>query len=112
MTLRFLLAWTTACALAAPSVAAPLAMQQVAPGVFVHQGQQQAWMEAQADDVANLAFIVGDRCVAVVDTGGSPAIGQRLLAAVAQATPLPPAGAGRWPASRRCRRPQRNVRRR
>ena len=89
MALRMLLAWMTASALAAPAVAAPLAMQQVAPGVFVHQGQQQAWMEAQADDVANLAFIVGDRCVAVVDTGGSPAIGQRLLAAVAQATPLP-----------------------
>jgi quinoprotein relay system zinc metallohydrolase 2 len=64
-------------------------MQQVAPGIYVHQGQQQAWMEAKADDVANLAFIVGERCVAVVDTGGSPAIGQRLLAAVAQATPLP-----------------------
>lgn len=89
MALRILLAWMTASALAAAAVAAPLAMQQVAPGVFVHQGQQQAWMEAKADDVANLAFIVGERCVAVVDTGGSPAIGQRLLAAVAEATPLP-----------------------
>jgi len=87
--LRLLLGWMTAWALALPAAAAPLAMQQVAPGIYVHQGQQQAWMEAKADDVANLAFIVGQRCVAVVDTGGSPAIGQRLLAAVAQATPLP-----------------------
>jgi len=87
--LRLLLGWMTAWVLALPAAAAPLAMQQVAPGIYVHQGQQQAWMEAKADDVANLAFIVGQRCVAVVDTGGSPAIGQRLLAAVAQATPLP-----------------------
>ena len=87
--LRLLLGWMTAWVLALPAAAAPLAMQQVAPGIYVHQGQQQAWMEAKADDVANLAFIVGERCVAVVDTGGSPAIGQRLLAAVAQATPLP-----------------------
>lgn len=71
------------------AAAAPLAVQQLAPGVWVHQGQQQAWMEARADDVANLGFIVGDRCVAVIDSGGSPAVGQRLREAVAQVTPLP-----------------------
>jgi quinoprotein relay system zinc metallohydrolase 2 len=71
------------------AAAAPLAVQEMAPGVWVHQGEQQAWMEARADDVANLGFIVGERCVAVIDTGGSPAVGQRLREAVARVTPLP-----------------------
>jgi quinoprotein relay system zinc metallohydrolase 2 len=74
---------------AAPLAAAPLAVQQLAPGVWVHQGVQQAWMEGRADDVANLAFVVGERCVAVIDSGGSPAVGERLRGAVAQVTPLP-----------------------
>lgn len=80
-----MLGWSLALTVAA----APLAVQQLAPGVWVHQGQQQAWMEARADDVANLGFIVGERCVAVIDTGGSPAVGLRLREAVAQVTPLP-----------------------
>lgn len=89
---RMLLSGLTALAVTmahASNLAAPLAMQQLAPGVWVHQGAQQAWMEARADDVANLAFVVGERCVAVIDSGGSPAVGQRLRAAVAQVTPLP-----------------------
>lgn len=76
-----------AWALAASS--APLTVQEVAPGVWVHQGQQQAWMEARADDVANLSFVVGARCVAVIDSGGSPAVGEGLKQAVAKVTPLP-----------------------
>ncbi len=97
--LRPLLGWTTALMLASapawaaaqapPPAAAALAVMQVAPGVYVHQGEQQAWMEARADDVANLAFIVGERCVAVIDSGGSPAVGRRLRAAVMQVTALP-----------------------
>jgi len=68
---------------------APLPVAQLAPGVYVHQGLLQEWQPGNAGDVANLGFIVGSRCVAVIDTGGTPAIGQRLLAAVKRATALP-----------------------
>ena len=39
--------------------------------------------------MANLGFVVGSRCVAVIDTGGTPAVGLALRAAVQRTTPLP-----------------------
>jgi len=75
-------------ALAAPDPAA-LAVSEVRPGVFVHFGALEDWAPANHGDVANLAFVVGSRCVAVIDTGGTPAEGQALRAAVARTTPLP-----------------------
>lgn len=72
--------------------AAPLPFTQIAPGVHLHQGAQLPWgaeSAASGGDVANLGFIVGSRCVAVIDSGGSPQLGRRLRAAVAAATPLP-----------------------
>lgn len=84
-------AWLSVPALAAdaPSEAEPLAVTRVAPGVFVHFGVLEEWQPRNAGDVANLGFIVGSRCVAVVDSGGTPQVGRRLLAAVRKATPLP-----------------------
>ena len=76
----------------AAAQAAALAVVQVAPGVFLHRGAQLPWGVESADaagDVANLGFIVGSRCVAVIDSGGTPEIGQRLRAAVVAITPLP-----------------------
>ena len=64
-------------------------MAQVRPGVFVHVGALEDWAPADGGDVANLGFIVGSRCVAVVDTGGTPGVGQALLAAIERTTPLP-----------------------
>jgi quinoprotein relay system zinc metallohydrolase 2 len=69
--------------------AEPLAVSQVAAGVFVHTGVLEEWQPSNAGDVANLGFVVGSRCVAVIDTGGTPQVGQRLLAAVRRATALP-----------------------
>ncbi len=71
------------------SKVAPLAVTQVKPGIFVHTGALEDWGPANGGDVANLGFIVGSRCVAVIDTGGAPAVGQALRAAVEAATPLP-----------------------
>ncbi|WP_348754771.1 quinoprotein relay system zinc metallohydrolase 2 [uncultured Aquincola sp.] len=76
-------------AMAANAEVAPLAMTQTAPGVWVHTGAVDDWQPRNGGDVANLGFVVGSRCVAVIDTGGTPALGQALRRAVAQATPLP-----------------------
>ncbi|HET8805516.1 MAG TPA: quinoprotein relay system zinc metallohydrolase 2 [Gaiellales bacterium] len=67
----------------------PLPVVQAARGVYVHHGAQEDWLPSNGGDVANLSFVVGERCVAVIDTGGSVEVGQRLRASVAQVTALP-----------------------
>ncbi len=64
-------------------------LQQVAPGVFVHFGRPLPLDAPGHDDIANIGFIVGARCAAVIDTGGSVGIGQALRAALARQTRLP-----------------------
>ena len=66
-----------------------LAVTQLAPGVFVHQGRHEETTAANMGDIANSGFIVGQRCVAVVDTGGSLENGRRLRMAIRQQTRLP-----------------------
>jgi quinoprotein relay system zinc metallohydrolase 2 len=80
-----LLAWA-GCAAAA---AADFTVSQVSPGVFVHVGAIEDWTPAHDGDVANIGFVVGSRCVAVIDSGGTPAVGQALRAAIARETALP-----------------------
>ena len=78
------------CALlCSPLGAADWPLTEVAPGVHVHRGQHVDLDHPARGDSANLAFIVGKRCVAVVDSGGSVATGQALRAAIARTTPLP-----------------------
>lgn len=69
--------------------ATALAVTQVNPGVFAHIGALEDWAPANGGDVANTGFVVGSRCVAVVDSGGTPDIGRALRAAVERTTPLP-----------------------
>lgn len=87
----FALAWAGLCG-ASPAIEA-LPVEEIAPGVHVHAGHHATWPGARGDevegDVANLGFVVGERCVAVIDTGGSPQLGQRLLAAIQHATAQP-----------------------
>jgi len=59
------------------------------PGVFVHIGRQLALDVPGHDDIANIGFIVGKKCVAVIDTGGSVTIGRRLRAEIEQHASLP-----------------------
>lgn len=89
MLLRLMAAWCAVAAAGEPSAVAPLDVIEIADGVFVHQGNQESWGATSQGDVANLGFIVGSRCVAVIDSGGSPAVGAALRAAVARATPTP-----------------------
>lgn len=66
-----------------------LEVREIAPGVFVHEGKVRNWGADGHDDVANLGFVVGTRCVAVIDSGGSPAVGEALRAAVQARTAVP-----------------------
>jgi quinoprotein relay system zinc metallohydrolase 2 len=82
--LTFALAWTSA-ARSGP----PLAMVEVAPGLFVHQGAPEEASAANEDGLANIGFIVGDEAVMVVDPGGSAIEGERLRDAIRAATDRP-----------------------
>ena len=66
-----------------------LAVEEPAPGVYVHRGAPLPLDVPGHDDIANIGFIVGSRCVALIDTGGSVRIGRALRAAVRQRTALP-----------------------
>jgi quinoprotein relay system zinc metallohydrolase 2 len=62
---------------------------EIAPGVFVHAGKLLPLDAPGHDDIANLAFVIGTRCVAVIDTGGSVRTGRALHEAIRQRTQLP-----------------------
>ncbi|MGH8123369.1 MAG: quinoprotein relay system zinc metallohydrolase 2, partial [Rudaea sp.] len=64
-------------------------LSAVAPGVFVHLGKPLALDAPGHDDIANIGFIVGARCVAVIDSGGSVRTGRALRAAIRRHTALP-----------------------
>ncbi len=74
---------------AASPPTAPLAVQEVATGDYAHFGQIALTTPENAGDIANLGIIVGQDAVAIVDTGGSVAGGQRLLMAVHAITDKP-----------------------
>ena len=81
-------AWSQAV-IGAPPEMADFALENPAPGVYVHYGQQAEMTPANFGDVANLGFVAGARCVAVIDTGGTFAVGRALRQAIRRVTPVP-----------------------
>ncbi|OHX34515.1 MULTISPECIES: quinoprotein relay system zinc metallohydrolase 2 [unclassified Methylomonas] len=69
--------------------ATPLSVSEVAPGVYVHLSAYHWPDRANHGEIANIGFIVGDKCVAVIDSGGSPRQGIALRDAVKQLTDKP-----------------------
>ncbi len=53
-------------------------LTEVVNGNYVHIGKHVSIDDKQHDDIANIGFIVGDKCIAVIDTGGSINIGTQL----------------------------------
>jgi quinoprotein relay system zinc metallohydrolase 2 len=80
------LRFTTAAGRAETSA---LAMTEIAPGVFVHNGVHQEASSANKDAIANIGFILGAAGVAVIDPGGSFAEGCALRAAIHARTDRP-----------------------
>ncbi|MFT5134180.1 MAG: quinoprotein relay system zinc metallohydrolase 2 [Gammaproteobacteria bacterium] len=76
-------------AIASAEFAETFNLTEIASGIFVHQGKHVSFESPGHDDIANIGFIVGDKCVAVIDTGGSVNVGRALLSAIEDVTSLP-----------------------
>ncbi|PHS71401.1 MAG: MBL fold metallo-hydrolase [Methylophaga sp.] len=64
-------------------------IKEVTSGIYYHQGLHQDASESNIGAIANVGFIVGERCVAVIDTGGSYLEGTYLRQAIKKQTDLP-----------------------
>jgi len=62
-------------------------LSEIAPGIFIRVGHHGTIFEDQ--EIANIGFIIGTRCVAVIDTGGSIEEGKALQKAIREKTSLP-----------------------
>ena len=66
-----------------------LRLEEVARGVFVAQGQHGLFTVENGGHISNLTAIIGAQSIAVIDTGGSIAVGRALLAAIQAVSALP-----------------------
>jgi len=69
--------------------AKPLPITKVAKGVYAHLGRLEVWSATNRGDTANLSFVIGSKCIAVIDTGSTLKIGLELKAAIRLASKLP-----------------------
>jgi quinoprotein relay system zinc metallohydrolase 2 len=53
-------------------------LEEIAEGIYLHRGRHVGLDDPARGDSANIGFIEGERCVAVVDSGGSVATGAEL----------------------------------
>lgn len=66
-----------------------LAVSEVAPGVFVHQGRYELQSPENRGDMSNASFVIGNDAVAVIDTLGSARVGHELRLAIKAITDKP-----------------------
>jgi quinoprotein relay system zinc metallohydrolase 2 len=89
MTIAAVLAAFALAPPAAAIAADPLPLSEIASGIFIHQGAYEDVNAKNGGDIANIGFVVGEKGVAVIDTGNTLAVGERLRAAVKAKTNLP-----------------------
>ncbi|MEM6998949.1 MAG: quinoprotein relay system zinc metallohydrolase 2 [Pseudomonadota bacterium] len=71
------------------SHAVDIKLVEVAPGIHVHQGQHHSIDHSDREDIANIGYIEGNDCIAVIDTGGSIAVGNALYKSIKKQTDVP-----------------------
>ena len=64
-------------------------VEDVGNGIYVHHGQHLDIDEGYQGDICNISFVVGERGVAVIDTGGSLKVGKQLRDAIRKVTDKP-----------------------
>jgi quinoprotein relay system zinc metallohydrolase 2 len=69
-----------------PAAVHDFAVESPAPGVYVHYGRVETMTPGNAGDISNAGFVIGERCVAVIDTGGTYAVGLALRGAIRRVT--------------------------
>lgn len=77
------------CCLPVSAAAAPRALTEVGPGIFVRAGLHEEATLANAGGIANIGFIVGRDSVLVTDACGSLADGEWLLGEIRKRTHKP-----------------------
>lgn len=66
-----------------------LELTEIADNVFVHLGRIAEADPANHGDVSNIGVIIGETSIAVIDTGGSRAVGEALYRAIRRRSSLP-----------------------
>ena len=66
-----------------------LEVREVAPGIFLHPGLQEDMTAQNFAGIANIGFVVGEKCVAIIDSGGTKLLGEALRQAVKRRTDKP-----------------------
>ena len=77
------------CAANQTAAKTAFAIEDLGNGVYVHHGEHLDIDEGYQGDICNISFVVGDKGVAVIDTGGSLKVGQQLRAAIKKVTDKP-----------------------
>ena len=72
-----------------PRPTSKLVFEEIAEGVFAHRGAVAEPDPTNLGDVANIAFVVGETGVAVIDAGGSRYVGEETYLAIRGQTDLP-----------------------
>ncbi len=68
---------------------ATFAIENVGNGIYVHHGKHLDIDDGYQGDICNISFVVGNKGVAVIDTGGSIKVGNQLRDAIKKVTDKP-----------------------
>ncbi|WP_108855141.1 quinoprotein relay system zinc metallohydrolase 2 [Albidovulum aquaemixtae] len=69
--------------------ASRLLFTEIAPGVFAHRGAIEEPGPGNLGDVSNIGFVIGENAIAVIDAGGSRAVGEEVYLAIRERSDLP-----------------------